>query len=96
MQLKNTKRKAQKNTRPVIWKQPKKHQERNQKKYKVSNLEAVNKYQNKISIPEFPPSAPSQKLTHQIFTDFCKDMHPNQFEESGCAVCGQLQSSTPE
>jgi hypothetical protein len=69
----------------------KKHQE----KYKVLNLESVKKYQNKISNPGFPPSAPSQKLMHQIFTDFCKDIDPNQFEESGCAVCGQLtQSST--
>ncbi|KIJ91337.1 hypothetical protein K443DRAFT_42658, partial [Laccaria amethystina LaAM-08-1] len=45
--------------------------------------------------PKFPPSAPSPKLMHQIFADFCKDIDPNQFEESGCAVCGQLtQSST--
>ena len=27
--------------------------------------------------PEFPPSAPSQKLLHQIFTDFCEDIDPN-------------------
>jgi hypothetical protein len=55
----------------------KKHQEKNQEKYKVFNLEAVKKYQKKSLNPEFPPSAPSQKLMHQIFTDFCKDIHPN-------------------
>ena len=54
----------------------------------------VKKYQNKRLNPEFPPSAPSQKLMNQIFTDFCKDIHPNQFEESGCAVCGQLTPSS--
>ena len=72
----------------------KKHQEKSAEKYKASNLEAVKKYQNKSLNPEFPPSAPSIKLMHQIFTDFCKDINPNQFEESGCAVCGQLTPSS--
>jgi hypothetical protein len=39
---------------------------------------------------KFPPAPPSDKLVHKIITGFCKDTHPSQFQEAGCAVCGQL------
>jgi hypothetical protein len=39
---------------------------------------------------KFPPSPPTDKLLHKIITGFCNDTHPSQFEEVGCAVCGQL------
>jgi hypothetical protein len=29
-------------------------------------------------------------LSHKVLSDFCKDSTPNKFEESGCAVCGEL------
>ncbi|KAF8218471.1 hypothetical protein L208DRAFT_1070740, partial [Tricholoma matsutake] len=38
----------------------------------------------------FPPSPPKDKLLHKIISRFCSDTHPSQFEEMGCAVCGQL------
>ena len=38
----------------------------------------------------FPPLPPSKRLMHKIITGFCNDTHPSKFEETGCAVCGQL------
>ena len=38
----------------------------------------------------FPPAPPSRQLVEQIVNDFCADTSPSTFEESGCAVCGQL------
>ena len=46
-------------------------------------------YKNKKAC-KFPPSPPNDKLLHKIITGFCNDTHPSQFEEVGCAVCGQL------
>jgi hypothetical protein len=46
-------------------------------------------YKNKKAY-KFPPSPPNNKLLHKIITGFCNDTHPSQFEEVGCAVCGQL------
>ena len=36
----------------------------------------------------FPPPPLSHDLAHRIIYDFCHDILPNNFEESGCAVCG--------
>ena len=38
----------------------------------------------------FPPSPPSKELKHSIISGFCNEMHPKNFEEQGCAVCGKL------
>lgn len=43
---------------------------------------------------KFPPRPPSDKLLHKIITGFCKDSAPSEFEEAGCAVCGQLTPLT--
>ncbi len=47
---------------------------------------------------EFPPIPISDKLQHRIITNYCEDMNPANFHESGCAVCGGLtliKSSVP-
>jgi hypothetical protein len=56
-----------------------------------TKISAANKktYQSKKQ-SKFPPIPPTAKLVHKIVTEFCKDTHPSQFEESGCAACGQL------
>ena len=38
----------------------------------------------------FPPSPLDQKVQHEIVKAWCKDMSPKNFEEVGCAVCGEL------
>jgi len=62
--------------------------------YKAANLASVKKYQEKMSVPTFPPSPPSFNLQHTIISNACKDMSPNKFMESGCAVCGRLTQIT--
>jgi hypothetical protein len=57
--------------------------------YKISHLTAVKKSQKKQSTL-FPPTSPSKKLQHTIISNFCKDTTPEQFVESGCAVCRKL------
>ncbi len=43
----------------------------------------------KENVP-FPPVPLVDDLAHSIITNFSNAMSPNQFEESGCCVCGQL------
>ena len=40
---------------------------------------------------EFPPSPCSIDFEHTIIKDACRRMDPVNFEEVGCAVCGELQ-----
>ena len=40
---------------------------------------------------KFPPRPPSSSQIEQIVNDFCVDTSPSAFEESGCAVCGELK-----
>ena len=56
---------------------------------KASRVARNNRYYVKENVP-FPPSPPSKHLMHKIISGFCNDSHPKQFEEAGCAVCGQL------
>jgi hypothetical protein len=49
---------------------------------------------NNDSPIKFPPLAPASPQIEQIVNDFCTDTGPSAFEESGCAVCGQLKCST--
>jgi hypothetical protein len=54
-------------------------------------LQNKNNYKNNLkNACKFPPSPPNDKLLHKIITGFCNDTHSSQFEEVGCAVCGQL------
>ena len=39
----------------------------------------------------FPPEPASKDLEHAIVRDACKRMDPQNFEEVGCAVCGELK-----
>ncbi|KAF8875569.1 hypothetical protein BD779DRAFT_1450043, partial [Infundibulicybe gibba] len=39
---------------------------------------------------KFPPSPLTKELAASIVAGFCRDSSPECFEESGCAVCGQL------
>ena len=39
----------------------------------------------------FPPEPASKDLEHAIVRDACKCMDPQNFEEVGCAVCGELK-----
>ncbi|KAJ7840438.1 hypothetical protein B0H13DRAFT_1649694, partial [Mycena leptocephala] len=41
----------------------------------------------------FPPLPPTQKLRHEIITGMCSDVDPDNIEEAGCAVCGQLTNT---
>ena len=43
---------------------------------------------------KFPPRPPSSSQIEQIVNDFCADTSPSAFEESGCAVCGELKLHT--
>jgi hypothetical protein len=43
---------------------------------------------------KFPPLPPASQQIEQIVNDFCVDTSPVAFEESGCAVCGQLKLRT--
>ena len=39
----------------------------------------------------FPPKPASKDLEHAIIRDACRRMDPENFEEVGCAVCGELE-----
>jgi hypothetical protein len=39
----------------------------------------------------FPPEPASKGFEHAIIRDACKRMDPENFEEVGCAVCGELK-----
>ncbi|KLO04989.1 hypothetical protein SCHPADRAFT_808959, partial [Schizopora paradoxa] len=46
----------------------------------------------------FPPPPLSEVLQHKIIQNYCNDLDPCNFHESGCAVCGaltQLNLSVP-
>ena len=44
---------------------------------------------NNLAI-NFPPAPLDKILSHKIITAACKSFESKQFEEAGCAVCGQL------
>ncbi|KAJ3544805.1 hypothetical protein NMY22_g2652 [Coprinellus aureogranulatus] len=43
-----------------------------------------------VSTTTFPPPPLSEDVNREIIREFCADLKPAAFEESGCAVCGQL------
>jgi hypothetical protein len=65
----------------------KKKNAENSEKYNQAHLAAVQKYNHKH---DFPPHPPSEKLQHSSVHDFCEEILPNKFIESGCGVCGKL------
>ena len=42
----------------------------------------------------FPPDPPDASLCRKIINDFCNATKPSNFEEAGCAVCGELTLQT--
>lgn len=46
---------------------------------------------NNVSTISFPPEPASKDLEHAIIRDACTHMNPENFEEVGCAVCGELK-----
>ena len=54
---------------------------------KVKDLENIGCLQT----VKFPPSPCSINLEHSIIKDACRQMDPVNFEEVGCAVCGELR-----
>ena len=55
---------------------------------KNQNLPASNSSANVP--PTYPPPPLSEDLELRIIRDFCDDVKPSSFEETGCGVCGQL------
>ncbi|KDR65410.1 hypothetical protein GALMADRAFT_37237, partial [Galerina marginata CBS 339.88] len=69
----------------------KKHKTLKEKKSKTQKKWRHASSCNNKSDPHFPPPPPNAELLHRIIDGYCKDSHPSNFEEAGCAVCGQLQ-----
>ncbi|KAJ3521857.1 hypothetical protein NMY22_g12139 [Coprinellus aureogranulatus] len=47
-----------------------------------------------VASTAFPPPPLSADTNRDIIREFCADLKPTAFEESGCAVCGQLKLLT--
>lgn len=56
--------------------------------------EEVSSIQNSSERAKFPPGPISDDLLVDIVRDFCTDLHPDNVEELGCAVCGRLTPVT--
>jgi hypothetical protein len=52
---------------------------------------ALKAAKNSTPTVSFPPEPASKDLEHAIIRDACTRMHPENFEEVGCAVCGELK-----
>jgi hypothetical protein len=69
---------------------PARNQQRKTTSFKTKRV-LENKKAYKIKkYGKFPPTMPTKNTLHRIICGFCKDTHPSQFQESGCAVCGKL------
>ncbi|KIK66559.1 hypothetical protein GYMLUDRAFT_157626, partial [Collybiopsis luxurians FD-317 M1] len=45
---------------------------------------------NLIKSEDFPPLPRNKVLVENIVNQFCQGLHPREFEEAGCKICGQL------
>ena len=61
-----------------------------QPEYQASNRKSAHKSYWLKKVVEFPPDPPSTDLSQKIVSDFCADISPDVFEETGCGVCGKL------
>ena len=57
-----------------------------QKEKSISDQASSTDYLN-----SFPPKPVDKDLTYNILTSACKNMSKDNFEEAGCAVCGELK-----
>jgi hypothetical protein len=64
-----------------------KHREKKKALSPMTGLKVSGKFQS----VEFPPSPCSIDFEHTIIKDACRRMNPINFEEVGCAVCGELR-----
>jgi hypothetical protein len=56
----------------------------------AKNKRQKRRKENENECHPFPPLPPSPELVETVIGNWCKDTLPQNFEESGCAVCGQL------
>ena len=61
-----------------------------QSKYQSKSKSKASSLQTNDVFPTFPPDPLSAQLTHSVISAACKQMQPDNLEEAGCAVCGQL------
>jgi hypothetical protein len=57
---------------------------------RVAKCKAKTGPQNLPRTNEFPPHQADYNLTHTILSNICSKMKPENLEEAGCAVCGEL------
>ena len=67
-----------------------KHREKQKAQSSTTGLKDSGKTKHPRSV-EFPPSPSSIDFQHTIIKDACRRMDPVNFEEFGCAVCGELR-----
>ena len=67
-----------------------KHGEKKNAQNPMTDLKDSSKSEHPKSV-EFPPSPCSIDFEHTIIKDACRRMDPVNFEEVGCAVCGELR-----
>ena len=65
-----------------------------EKSGKNPNINSKKRKLNRDQAVTFPPPPPSSSTIEQIVHDYCADTSPSMFQESGCAVCGQLNRLT--
>jgi len=59
--------------------------------YALEKQNTVLAFENAVNIEyKFPPEPLNDVLAHNIIEGACKKMRVKNFEEAGCAVCGQL------
>ncbi len=56
------------------------------------NTQKATKHEPAVQF-DFPPAPVTEQMQHKIISDYCNDMEPCNFHESGCAVCGALTTS---
>jgi hypothetical protein len=61
-----------------------------EKDFVVDNKPADSNIEKYQEMHQFPPKPPTERLKNKIIRDWHRDTSPSVFEESGCAVCGQL------
>ncbi|KAF9465628.1 hypothetical protein BDZ94DRAFT_1320192 [Collybia nuda] len=58
--------------------------------YAENNMNSDDQHGNEEPHILFPPLPASESLQQQVIKDFCNEALPNNLEEAGCAVCGEL------
>ncbi len=56
----------------------------------LMDTQESNSDMEQVKLTEFPPIPITEEMKHKVIQNYCKDMDPSKFHESGCAVCGSL------